>query len=400
MALTDYKAAFDNSYQEIFQKTLVAKDIMNMRLEPMLTYGGSVTRVALDLSNALVRTVTRGSASTIDAITDSAESLTINLEKEIAFHLSDGEVTQTGPLKAMQFAGKELARKLAVDLDGRCFAEVLNASYAFDNGDLTTGASSGTPITLSSTTVPQMTTRLGAKLRNKNNIEVMTNMALVVDSYAASDISQFIISKNIDIAGSTFKNGYVGDVAQAQMYISENLSSTSVLSIATAPTDGDTVTIAGVVFTFKTTLGSTAGNVAIGGSADAARLNLSELINDPSVTDAGQVALSAANQIIMDKYVATDDAGANTLTLVGTGTGRTIVSETFTDGTDAWTLNYLNCYYGKKGAIDLVVQDSKEVDVRQTADRRGNNIFSSYLAGIKTFADGAKKFLNVKILVA
>ena len=400
MALTDYKVAFDNSYQEIFQKTLVAKDIMNMRLEPMLTYGGSVTRVALDLSSAIVRTVSRGSASTIDSITDSAETLTVNLEKEIAFHLSDGEVTQTGPLKAMQFAGKELARKLAIDLDGRCFAEVLNASFTFDNGDLTTGSASGTPITLNSTTVPQMTTRLGAKLRFRNNQEVMTNMALVVDSYAASDISQFIISKNIDLAGAVFKNGYAGDVSTAQMYISENLTSTSVLSIATTPTDGDTVTIAGVVFTFKTTLGVTAGNVAIAGSADAARLNLSELINAPGTTDAGQVALSAADQIIMSKYVATDSASANTMTVVGTGTGRTLVSETLADATDAWTLNYLNCYYGKKGAIDLVVQDSKEVDVRPTADRRGNNIFSSYLAGIKTFADGARKFLNVKILVA
>lgn len=400
MALTDYKVAFDNSYQEIFQKTLVAKDIMNYRLEPMLTYGGSVTRVAMDLSNVLVRSTVRGSASTIDSITDTAETLTVNLEKEVAFHISDGEVTQTGPLKAMQFAGKELARKLAIDLDGRCFAEVVNASYTFDNGDLTTGTASGTPITLSSTTVPQMTTRLGAKLRFRNNQEVMTNMALVVDSYAASDISQFIISKNIDLAGAVFKNGYVGDVSTAQMYISENLTSTSVLSIATAPTDGDTVTIAGVTFTFKTTLGSTAGNVAIAGSADAARLNLSELINSPSTTDAGQVALSAANQIIMSKYVAVDDAAANTMTVTGTGTGRTLVSETLTDATDTWTKNYIHAYYGKKGAIDLVVQDQKEVDVRPTADRRGNNVFSSYLAGVKTFADGAKKFLDVWILVA
>ena len=197
MALTDYKVAFDNSYQEIFQKTLVAKDIANMRLEPSLTYGGSVTRVALDLSGVLVRTVSRGSASTVDSITDTPETLTINLEKEAVFHLSDGEVTQTGPLNAMQTAGKEVARKVAIDLDGRFFAEVPNALYSFDNGDLTTGASTGTPITLSSTTVPQMTTRLGAKLRNKNNQEVMTNMVLVVDSYAASDISQFIISKNL-----------------------------------------------------------------------------------------------------------------------------------------------------------------------------------------------------------
>jgi hypothetical protein len=397
MALTDYKVAFDNAYQEIFDKTLVAKDISNMRLEPMLTYGGSVTRVAMDLSGVLVRTVSRGSASTIDTITDSTEALTINIEKESVFYLSDGEVTQTGPLGAMQFAGKEIARKLAIDLDGRVFAEVPNASYAFDTGDLTTGVSTGVPITLGSTTVPQMTTRLGAKLRNKNNQEVMTNMALVVDSYAASDISQFIISKNIDMAGATFKNGYVGDVGSAQMYISENLTSTFVTTPANTPSDTDTFVIQGVTFTFKTTLGTTAGNVLIDGSTANACTNLAALINTPGTTTANGVALSAADQVTMSKYVAT--ASATAVTVVGTGTGRTVISGN-ADMIGANLVNYINCYYGKKGAIDLVVQASKDVDIRQTADRRGNNVFSSYLAGIKTFADGAKKFLNVKILVA
>lgn len=402
MALTDYKVAFDNSYQEIFNKTLVAKDIMNMRLEPMLTYGGSVTRVALDLSAVLVRSTVRGSASTIDAITDTAESLTINLEKETAFHLSDGEVSQTGPLQAMQTAGKNIARKLATDLDGRCFGEVVNALWSFDNGDLTTGASTGTAITLSATTVPQMTTRMGAKLRNKNNIEIMTNMALVVDSYAASDISQFIIAKNIDMAGATFKNGYVGDVAQAQMYISENLTATSVLSLATNVTAGDTITYNGVVWTARA-VPSVAGEFDIGGSADATRAILENAFNGSATgqnSATGYYEVSASDRLLLSGVVATNNDTANTLTIVKTGGGRVLVSETLTDGTDTWSSNYINCYYGKKGAIDLVVQDQKEVDVRQTADRRGNNVFSSYLAGLKTFADGAKKFLNVKILVA
>lgn len=402
MALTDYKVAFDNSYQEIFNKTLVAKDIMNMRLEPMLTYGGSVTRVALDLSAVLVRSTVRGSASTIDAITDTAESLTVNLEKETAFHLSDGEVTQTGPLQAMQTAGKNIARKLATDLDGRCFGEVVNALWSFDNGDLTTGVSSGTAITLNGTTVPQMTTRMGAKLRNKNNIEIMTNMALVVDSYAASDISQFIIAKNIDMAGATFKNGYVGDVAQAQMYISENLTATSVLSLATNVTADDTITYNGVVWTAKA-VPSVAGEFDIGGSADATRAILENAFNGSATgqnSATGYFEVSAANRLLLSGVTATNNDTANTLTIVKVGGGRVLVSETLADGTDTWSANYINCYYGKKGAIDLVVQDQKEVDVRQTADRRGNNVFSSYLAGLKTFADGAKKFLNVKILVA
>lgn len=387
-------------YQEVFQKTLVAKDIMNTRFEPVLRYGESVERVAFDISSVQVRTVSRGSASTIDTVTDSSELLTINIEKEAAFHISDGEAKQAGPLNPGQVIGKEIGRKVALDLDGRCFAEVTNAEYSFDTGDLTTGTSSGTPITPSSTTVPQMTSRMSAKLRNKNNQEVMTNMVFVVDSYAASDVTQYLLGKNIDLAGSVFKNGYTGDVNNAQLYISENLSGEAVLAMATQPTDGDTVTINGVTFTFKTTLGVTAGNVLIGASADAARANLTALINAPGTTTSEGVALSAANQLIIGKLAATNDNTANTMTVVGTGTGRLTVSETFTDGTDTWSKNFIHAYYGKKGAIDLVVQDMKEVEMRPTSDRRGTNIFSSYLAGIKTFADGAKKFLDVHISVA
>ena len=400
MALTDFKTAFDNAYQEIFQKVLVAKEIMNTRFEPVLRYGESVERVALDLSAVRVRTVTRGSASTIDAVTDSGELLEINLEKEAVFHISDGEVRQAGPLNPGEFIGAQIAKKVALDLDARCFAEVRNATYDFDTGDLTTGASNAAPITLSSTTVPQMVSRMAAKLRRLNNQDIAGNMVLVVDSYAASDIAQYLLGKNIDLAGSVFKNGYTDDVYGAKMYVSENLQGEAVLSIATTPTDGDTVTIGGVVFTFKTTLGSTAGNVAIGGTADAARLNLSELINAPGTTDAGQVALSAANQIIITDslgLVATDVAAADTMTIVGTGSGRMTVSETLTDATDAWTKNFIHAYFGKRGAIDLVIQDMKPVDMRETADRRGTNVFSSYLAGLKTFADGKKKFLDVLI---
>lgn len=402
MSLTNYKPQFDNAYQEIFQKVLVAKEIMNMRFESTLKFGASVERVAYDISAVRVRTVTRGSASTIDAITDSNEVLTINLEKEAVFHISDGEVTQTGPLNPGEKIGGEIAIKVAGDLDARCFAEVLNAYQTFDNGDLTTLSSTGTGITLSSTTVPQMVTRMPAKLRRGAN-QTLTNMALVVDSYAAADIEQYLLGKQFNIVDSVFKNGYAGPIAMAEVYVSERLTSTAVLSLATTPTDGDLVVINGITFTFKTTLGATAGNVLIGGSADVARANLTALINTPGTTTANGVALSAANQnLLADEYrlVAVNDNAADTMTLTGTGSGRLILSKTLTDVTDTWTAtkNLIHCYYGKKGAVDLVVQDMKEVDMRQTSDRRGTNVFSSYLAGIKTFADGAKKFLDVKIV--
>jgi len=400
VSLITYKKQFDNAYQEIFQKVLVAKKIMNTRFEAVLKYGASVERVLYDISNVRVRTVTRGSASTIDSVTDSGELLTINLEKEAAFHISDGEVTQTGPLNPGEVIGGQVAIKIAGDLDARCFAEVLNALYDFDNGDLTTTASTGTPITLSSTTVPQMVTRMPAKLRRLNNQQIVTNMAMVVDSYAAADIAQYLLGKNIDLAGSVFKNGYTDVVSNAEMYVSENLTGEAVYSTAQTPTDGDTVSIGGIVFTFNTTLTTTPGSVLISGSADAARANLAALINTPGTTTTFGTALSSANQVILAdvlRLVATNNNTADTLTIVGTGSGRLVLASTFTNTNNTLSKNFIHAYFGKKGAIDLVIQDMKEVDMRPTADRRGTNVFSSYLAGIKTFTDGTKKFLDVLI---
>ncbi len=388
-------------YQEVFQKTLVAKEIANTRFEPVLKYGESIERVAFDISGVQVRDTVRGSASTIDSVTDSSELLEVNIEKEAVFHISDGEVKQAGPLNPGEKIGAEVGMKVAISLDARVFAEVRNALYNFDNGDLTTTSSTGVGITLNSTTVPQLVSRMGAKLKFKNNQLVTTNMCLVVDSYAASDVTQYLLGKNIDLAGYTFKNGYTGDVSNAQLYTSENLTGEAVLSLATNVTANDTITVNGVVFTAKATP-AVAGEFDVAGSADATRAIIANAINGSATgkdSATGYFEVSEANRAILTNagIVATNDDTANTLTLIGTGSGRLTVSETLTDATDAWTLNIIHAYYGKKGAIDLVVQDMKEVDMRPTADRRGTNVFSSYLAGVKTFSDGAKKFLDLWI---
>jgi hypothetical protein len=394
MALTDFQEKFDNAYQETFQRTPVALKVMNTRFESDLKYGESIERFAFDVSGVRVRTVSRGSASTIDSITDTTQLLTINLEKEAVFHVSDGEVTQAGPLNPIENIAKEVSRKVALDLDARCWGEVVNAAFDFDNGDLTTLASTGTPITLSSTTVPQMTTRMGAKLLRRNSVEPTGNMVLVVDSYAMSDIDQFLISKNIDIAASTFQNGYQGLVRGASVYASENLTGEVVLTGSGTFSNGQTVVINGITFTAVSSIGSTAGNFLIGADLAASLTNLAGLINAPDTTSSTQVALASADaEVVSGKWTAV--ATTTTVTVVMVGSGRPIVSETAANA--SFTTTMFHAYYGKKGAIDLVVQDMKSTDMRKTDDRRGTNVFCSYLAGIKTFTDGSKKFLDVLI---
>ncbi len=400
MALTDFKPHFDNSYQEVFQKVLVGKEICNTRFEKQLTFGESVERVAYNIDGVQVRDVVRGNPSTIDSITDSAETLLVNLEKEAVFHISDGEVKQAGPLNPGEVIGGKVAIKVAADLDARIFGEVLNASQTFDAGDLTTLVSTGVPITLDATTVPQMVTRLPAKLkRGANQTITGTNMALVVDSYAASDIEQYLLGKQFSIVESVFKNGYAGLISSAQVYVSENLTGEAVLTDSGTFADGETFTINGVVFTMKTALSSgpaVAGEIVIGADLAASMTNIAAALNAPSTTTATFTALSAADaSIISEVLKVTAKATATTVTIVCKGSGRLVLSET--GASTSWSKNFIHCYYGKKGAIDLVIQDMKNVDMRPTADRRGTNVFSSYLAGLKTFADGAKKFLDLKI---
>lgn len=395
MALTDFRPEFDNAYQEIFQKTLVAKEIANTRFEPKLKFGESVERVSYDISGVRVRDVSRGSASTIDTISDSSELLTINIEREATFHISDGEVTQAGPLNPGEVIGGKIGHKVAEDLDYKVFSEVSNAANTFDNGDLTTLASTGTAITLSSTTVPQMVTRMSAKLRYQENQETSTNMVLVVDSYAASDIEQYLLGKDIDIAGAVFRNGYAGVVRNATMYVSENLQGEATLVVDVATAD-ETFSLFGVTFTAKASPAA-AGEFDVAGSADAQGQIMVDMINGtgtPGATSYIELSTADRNTLIDAKVNASYDTGTDVLTV--TAAGRIIFATTMS-GTKT---NKLHCYFGKRGAIDLVVQDMKMVEMRPTADRRGTNVFSHYLAGIKTFTDGSKKFLDVWVLVA
>lgn len=392
MSLTDFAKKFDNTYQEVFPKVIVSTKIANTRFEPTLRNGQSVERVAFDISNVLVRSVTRNSASTIDPITDSSEFLTIDQEYETAFPLSDGEITQAGPLNPAEKIGAQTAKKLAAHLDARVFQEVDNASETFDTGDLTTLASTGVPIELTSTTVPQMVSRMPAKLRYKNSQDINTNMALVVDAYAAAEITQYLMGKNIDLAGNVFKNGYSGDISNAELYVSENLKGEVRLVVDVATAD-EVVNIFGVTFTAKATPANP-GEFDVAGSADAQGQIMVDMINGTGTPGAtSYIELSEANRAILRNasVSASYDTATDLLTIVTAG--RPIFSTTMS-GT---TSSRFHAYFGKKGAIDLVIQDMKEVDIRKLGDRRGYNIFSSYLAGVKTFADGAKKFLDVHI---
>jgi hypothetical protein len=97
------------------------------------------------------------------------------------------------------------------------------------------------------------------------------------------------------------------------------------------------------------------------------------------------------------RITATDSASADTLTIVAIGSGRLTLSETFTDGTDAWDTNFIHCYYGQKGAIDVVIQDEVKMKMLQEPKQDTMNILNDVLFGVQTFTDGSQYFLDVLV---
>jgi hypothetical protein len=394
--LNNFIEHYDNAYQTVWNKVLVSKEVANTRFQNTLRYGESIARVKYDLSNVLVRDTVRHTDSVIDTLSDTEELLTVDIEKEIAFRLSDGEVTQAGPLAPMETIGRQAAIKLATDLDHRVFSKVPLASQTFDAGDLTTLASNGTPITLNATTVPQMASRLPAKLMRTEN-QTVTNLIGVWDAYAAADITQYLMGKDIDLAGSAFKNGFAGtlvSMAGSSVYVSENLLGEVRLVVDVATAD-EVVTINGVTFTAKVAPANP-GEFDIAGSADAQGAIMANMINGAATgkdSASGYFEVSAANRAILQNANVRAEYNDATDTLHIYSAGRSIFATTMSGA----TTNRLHCYFGKRGGIDLVTQDMSKVDIRQESRQRASIIYSSYLAAIGVFDDSKRTFMDVQI---
>jgi hypothetical protein len=106
-------------------------------------------------------------------------------------------------------------------------------------------------------------------------------------------------------------------------------ASNTLISDNTAPADGDTVTIGTKVYTFKTALTPTEGEVLIGGSADASLLNLIRAINHTGTPNT-DYKCAAAHPLVTAAPAVTAHAFAVTAKTPGTGGNSIATTETST----------------------------------------------------------------------
>jgi len=88
------------------------------------------------------------------------------------------------------------------------------------------------------------------------------------------------------------------------------------------------------------------------------------------------------------------------MTLTWRGVGAPILSETLTSASNVWKdgEQISQNLFTKKGAVDMVLQKNPSIQIDRDPDRIGEHIIKVFsLFGKKTFADGARRMVNVKV---
>jgi len=414
-----FKEYYSKRMQVTHHKVDVFRAICNFEEAENLKEGDTVNRPYR--SKMVSQAYTRGTAFTVRDITKTNEQLAVNVARVVPFYIDDLDALQSQHNDMNNFADDSVI-VLGNQIDGNILGEYDNANSTISNADITSGGTSTHGVTVDIGNIQSIFAKAKMKLKRKNalgggpkvpggSLRGALSLFSVISPDFEAVLLEYLAGKETAMGDSTGLAGHVGHYYGFDLYVSNSLGWSGVLSLATTTTDGDTVIIQvpnkeTVTFTFKGTLGSTAGNVLGVVSADADRAALAGLINTPGTTDSNGVALSTtlgtsgySPQDSMEGIVATNSDSANTLTIKAEGVGFLIVSETLADATDTWTaaLQIQHALFGIKGAIEVVIQKAPNVEIKDVPDKIGKNIVPWTLYGLKTFTEGKARLVDVKV---
>ena len=293
----------------------------------------------------------------------------------------------------------ELTRSAAYTLksmiDGDVLTEVLNAKYKYDNDGVGLNSGTLTPIALTTGSSQNISTVFGmAKAILTNNGVNSSRIVLVVDDFTLVKLQTLGMEVDGTKATEAYEKWFVGKFGGMEVYSTGNLTTSTVLDLATNPTAGDYVEIKGVKFTFASSVGTDAGNVLIGSDADTSAKNLVAAVNGAAGAGTKYVELSADDRYALNGVTATD--GTDLVTFVSKRGALLAKSKMNKDSND-FRAQGINCAIMEKGAIHLSIRDSVKIKTVEETKNLVTNwlIYARY--GIKTTTRGAERMCRVLV---
>ena len=277
------KQVWMNEYQLSHYKQPVFRAIADEKqLTGMLKKGDTIHWSYM--SDMYVENMGGNGSYNSQAQTDTDETLVINQVKDSAFYEYEKDLEQASyPIKSA-YARKAMNKVfLQIDADV-LFAAYQGAGQILDNGYLTTGTVSGTPITVTNTNVFQVFATCNQIFQLANviydpnltftkevKLEKVTGMPVaIISPQIYTQLITYLGGKTTVLGDKVSVSGHAGAFMGFNIFLSNQLTSSIAIGLATEPTTGDTFTLNGLTFTFVTgSLGTTAGNILVTSAATA-----------------------------------------------------------------------------------------------------------------------------------
>lgn len=374
MAFTDMNQEFWGDLQVDLYTKNTAVYLANQKLESLVSQDGRKAHKPI-LSHPVTGTYVPHSDITFSSKSATKQTLEVDTFKYAAEDIDDTEQAQT-PYDLMQHSLTSIRNGLNNIVEQKFLSEIANAKHSISNS----------PVAVTSLNVLDILGEADSKLGAFDAPRETAMKSLVIGPNTVTKLRRAKADRESRLGDETMSNGVVGPWMGWTVVENNNLPWSATLTIATQPTDGDTVTIAGCTFTFKTTLGTTAGNVLIGADAAAARANLRAAVLGLSGAGTTYVEIEIMDQFMLRRKRNVSCTSAEAMAF--TGFGDISVSETLTAAADVWSAQKQSSVFMIRGAIDMVIQ-LMELEIGDK--EKGFAKLPKGLIGVgtKTFADGA-----------
>lgn len=279
-------------------------------------------------------------------------------------------------------------RALGIAVHRDTYGNTVNsAGLTLDNETLAGSASAGTPITMSASNPDEVSTKVYSLMQDAGIAASEGRPYFMIDPTTARYFKLFGMGAGFNVADRQIMKGFeLIPTFDFDYIVTPEVEHEQVLSLATIPTDTDTITLCGVTFTADADGAAVgAGHFSIQTTADLARAQLAEAINGTGTPGVDTyIDVSAADRLILRNrgVVAVNDNTANTLTV--TAFGSIAGAETLTDGTDAWGTEKKNLLAGLRKSTHLalpsagyMLDEIKEVPLFTGSELRSTQIFDS-----------------------
>lgn len=373
-----------------------AMAIANTQLRNILAGEGRKAHRTI-MSYPASQTYVPGTDITVTALTGSKETLEVDTFLSSLVTIDDTEEKQS-IIALGELAMKRMMKDHNNRIEQAVLAQVTNARHTLDDGNV--GGTSGNNMVLNTDVVPQVFTSADTKL---DAIDApKAGRTAVVGGHFMRWLKLQQAGRDTVFGDGVNTRGVVTNLFGWDIIESNNLPYYCVMTIATQPTDGDTFTIAGVTFTFKTTQGSSAGVINICSDAAHTLDNVVTTLNAlatsvAEATDAGYNKISDEDIFLLrdKRRIVATELTSTTLSIAGYG--DIVVSETFTSANNFFSSQRQDALFCVRGCIDQVVQMPPKIEVGREPKQFADIIKSLLGYGVKTFADGAREMVRVKI---